>query len=52
MDYELEYTVRRLAQERRAAEDCECASMRAQHLTLARAFEDHLKRIKSDPEHV
>jgi len=52
MDYELEYTMRRLAQERRAAEDAECANMRAEHLTLARAFEEHLKRIKADPEHV
>ena len=48
MDYEMAYTERRLAQERRAAEDAECASIRAEHLTLARAFEEHLKRIKAE----
>jgi hypothetical protein len=51
MDYELAYTKRRLAQERRAAEGAPCASTRAQHLTLARAFEEHLKRITAKSEH-
>ena len=51
MDFELEYTERRLAQERKAAEKAECAIVSARHLTLARAFEEHLKRIKADPEH-